>query len=59
MINAEKKNNFNLIRYAVLTIMYTVAYNSYFRSISILWYGISLLSIFMLAASVLVKKTIK
>ena len=59
MINAEKKNNFNLIRYAVLTVMYTVAYNSYFRSISVLWYGISLLSIFMLAASVLVKKDVK
>ena len=59
MVIAEKKSNFNLTLFAVLTVMYTVAYNSYFRSISILWYGISVFTIFVLGLTVLGKRNVK
>ena len=59
MVIAEKKSNFNLTLFAVLTAMYTVAYNSYFRSISILWYGISVFTIFVLGLTVLGKRNVK
>ena len=59
MVIAEKKKNLDFIMYAVVTVMYTVAYNSYFRSISALWYGISVLTILVLAAVVLGKRKIK
>ena len=55
----EKRLNISNSMFLVLIIMYTIAFNSSWRAVSWIWYGISIVTIFMLAYRVLQKGVIK
>lgn len=57
-LNKQKTNISNSL-FWVLTIMYTIAYNSSWRAISWLWYGVSIIAILFLMLKIWQKGTVK
>ena len=56
-LNSKRENSISSLLLLLLTAMYTVAYNETLRAISILWYGISALTILVLLCKIIFEKT--